>query len=155
MFLFLIGIPLTVLLHETGHGLGAISASTSNAHICLGKWNEKRKPSFQSGKLRFYLRWSYVGFCKWERTNKRQHMTALLGGPLASLLAAGLFLVLAQLISSGGIHTILTGLLYMNVSIFLMTIIPITYPSWLSHYGSRESDGLQLLRLLIKRDASD
>ncbi|MFC4736241.1 hypothetical protein ACFO4L_06525 [Bacillus daqingensis] len=148
--LFVVGIPLSVFLHETGHGLGAISASHSKAQIYLGNWNDNRKRSFQLGKLQFYLSWSYAGFCKWEYINKRQHLTALLGGPLLSLLAAGFFSILAQLIPSGELHTILNGLLYMNASIFLLTAIPITYPRWISCYGGCASDGLQLLRLMVK-----
>lgn len=64
---YLLVCPITVILHEIGHGLGVIISSKYNAHIYLGNRNEKNRENFRLGRLHFHIIWSFVGYCSWEK----------------------------------------------------------------------------------------
>lgn len=149
LLFYLVICPITVLLHEIGHGLGVILSSKAHAHIYLGNINEKNIENFRLGRLHFHIIWSFVGYCSFGKTlNKRQRVIALLGGPAMSLLISLLCLLIALNIPGGDIHSLLRGTAILNFFQFFFTIIPITYPRWMFGYGGLPSDGLQLLRLL-------
>lgn len=148
LFYFLV-IPISVLMHELGHGLGVIISSKSHAHIYLGNTNEKNKENFRLGRLHFHIIWSYVGYCSLEKIlTNRQRVIALVGGPVMSLLMTLLFLLFTFNTSHGDLRSLLWSTTTFNFLQFLVTIIPITYPRWMLGYGGHPSDGLQLLRLL-------
>ena len=149
IFFYLFVLPMSVLLHEVGHGLGVIISSKNHARIYVGFANEKNKENFRLGRLHFHIIWSYVGYCYWgDGLNNRQRIISLVGGPAMSLLISLLCLLFALNIPDGDIRSLLRGTAILNFIQFFFTIIPITYPRWMLGYSGLPSDGLQLLRLL-------
>ncbi|WP_026906747.1 hypothetical protein [Paucisalibacillus globulus] len=149
LLFYILVIPISVLLHEIGHGLGVVWTSKSNAHVFLGNRNKENKESFRLGRLHFHIYWSFIGFVCWEgKLTKRQRAVALAGGPIMSLLLMVILGVVALLVTQGDLRSFLWSATIFNLLQFLVTIIPITYPRWMGAYYGHPSDGLQLLRLL-------
>ncbi|QQZ08378.1 hypothetical protein [Heyndrickxia vini] len=149
LLFYILVIPLCVLLHEIGHGIGVVSTSKSHAYVYLGNSNKENKENFRLGRLHFHLHWSYVGYASWEGTLKsRQRATALAGGPIMSLLVAILCGLIAISVPQGELPSFFWWTAIFNFSQFFVTIIPITYPTWMGAYKGHPSDGLQLIRLL-------
>ncbi len=150
---YILLIPFFILLHEVGHGLGAVISSNSHVHIYLGTKNEKNKENFKIGKLHFHIIWSYIGFAYWEaELNKRQKVAALAGGPLMSLLLTLIFGWLTIITSQSELHQLFFGSLVFNLFQFITTIIPVKYPRWMGGYSGFKSDGLQLLGILRSKN---
>lgn len=148
LFFMIVG-PACTLLHEIGHGVGAIATSKSNVHIYLGKINKNNKENIKLGRLHFHIQWSFAGFAHWGKgLDKRQRAVALAGGPIMSLLLALLFGLLASFVSQSVWHQLVTWTAIYNLIQFLITVIPMTYPRWMGAYQGMSSDGLKLLRLL-------
>jgi len=149
LIFYLIVLPMTTLLHEIGHGLGVIVSSKAQAKIYLGNPDEKNMENFRLGRLHFHINWSYIGYCYWgSELNKQQRICTLLGGPAMSLLISVACFLFAFVISTGDLHSLLRGTAMLNLFQFIITIIPITYPRWMSGYSRQPSDGMQLLRLI-------
>lgn len=152
LIFFIVVAPTCTLLHEVGHGLGAISTSKSDVHIYLGKRTKDNKENFQLGRLHFHIQGSLSGFAQWEKgLDKRQRAVALAGGPIMSLLLVLLFGLLVSLISQSEVRQLMNWALMFNIIQFTGTIIPITYPRWMGGFSGLPSDGLQLLRLLREK----
>lgn len=140
---------MTILLHEIGHGLGVIVSSKAQAKIYLGKPDENNTENFRLGRLHFHINWSYIGYCYWGgQLTKQQRLCSLVGGPAMSLLISTACFLFAMNISTGDLHSLLKATAILNLFQFIITIIPITYPRWMSGYSGHPSDGLQLLRLI-------
>lgn len=147
---FFIGIiPLSFLLHEIGHGLGAVLMSDSDIHIYLGTKDEKNKQNFRIGRFTFHLQFAYMGFCRWdEDLTKRQNFFSLISGPLMTLLLMGSFLFLRDVVPEGNLRTLFVKAAEFNLILFLSTIIPFRYPRWMGKtMAGFPTDGLQLLWL--------
>lgn len=151
VFIFIIG-PFCTLLHEIGHGLGALLISQTEVHIYLGKNTEHNKETFELGRLHFHLQWSFaVGFTHWESGfDKRQKAMAIAGGPIMSLLLFLLFSLLALSVSQRELSQLINLTATFNLIQFVISMFPINYPRWLVGYRDFPSDGLQLLHLLKK-----
>ena len=142
---------MTTLLHEIGHGhgLGVIVSSKALAKIYLGNPDKKNTENFRLGRLHFHINRSYIGYCYWgNKLNKQQRVCSLIGGPAMSLLISVICFSFTINISTGDLHSILRATAILNLFQFIITIIPITYPRWISGYSGNPSDGLQLLRLI-------
>lgn len=151
-FLFyLIGIPVSVLLHEVGHAIGVIIFSKEESYVYLGSENDLNKKNFQIGRIHFHINRAYFGFCVVNnRTpfSKFQSVMFLVGGPLVSLLVfVASYLVKAD-VTHYEIKNFLNGIAYCNLFIFICTSIPIRYPKWLKPYAGLPSDGYQIYTLL-------
>ncbi|WP_017185871.1 hypothetical protein [Alkalibacillus haloalkaliphilus] len=144
-FLYIVLFPLCTLLHELGHSIAVTTMSKSHAKIYLGNKN-KSKLNFKIGRVHFSLNLSLNGYCSWENSlSNRQKLFALIGGPLMSLLLALAFGGISTLTASNTLTAFLIGIMLYNLIQFLITIIPIRYPKWISGY---DSDGSKILRLL-------
>lgn len=53
LIFYLIVVSICILLHEIGHGIGAVSSSNSHAHIYLGPRSENNKENFRLGRSPF------------------------------------------------------------------------------------------------------
>lgn len=149
LIFYLIVVPICILLHEIGHGIGAVSSSNSHAHIYLGPRSEHNKENFRLGRLHFHISWSFIGFAYWDTVlTNRQRAIALAGGPLMSLILAITFGVMTFSSVQSHLHSLLWWTTIFTFSQFLVTIIPVTYPRWMGGYSGYKSDGLQLLRIL-------
>ncbi|WHX25127.1 hypothetical protein QNH47_13215 [Virgibacillus halodenitrificans] len=60
---WLIVLPLTVLVHEIGHGIGGVLSTKERTMIILGPANQSNKRTFSIGRMDFYIKWAYFGFC--------------------------------------------------------------------------------------------
>src|SRR5699024_6033108 len=93
-------IPICLLLHEVGHGIGVVSISKSDVHIYLCVINEDNKENFSLGRLHFHIQWGFVGFTHWGKgLNKWKCAVAIAGGPIMSLLLVILIELLAWFIN--------------------------------------------------------
>jgi hypothetical protein len=147
---YILIIPMCVLLHEVGHGLGVVLSSGARASIYLGKFNEKEnKKNFHIGRLDFHIQWSYFGCCySAGDLKKNQELAFFIGGPLMSLILSLISFWLWSTTSDGVFHSLFQGITMFSITQFLITAIPIKYPKWMGSYSGFSSDGLQLLKIL-------
>lgn len=86
MLLYVVGIPISTLLHEIGHALGVIVCSKERAHVYLGA---KILPeSFRVGRIHFHIRWGLFGFCTPQNRSsltRKQSLGFIAGGPIMTL----------------------------------------------------------------------
>lgn len=154
LLLYIIGLPLIVLIHETGHALGLICSSKDGvARIHLGDLSNSNKENLRLGRIHFHIVWGLAGFCYYKTSNnisKPQGVVFMLGGPLISaILALFLYFLLRHPINTY-LDFFITGMFWLNLSQFIFTIIPIIYPKWWGPYGGMASDGSYVLQFLKK-----
>jgi len=149
--IYLIGIPVSVLLHEVGHALGVIIFSKEKSYVYLGSKNGLNKENFRIGRIHFHINWAYFGFCAVKNSppfSKFQSVMISVGGPIASLLLfVASYLVMAE-VTHYEIKNFLNGIAYFNLFMFICTSIPIRYPSWYKPYAGLPSDGYKIITLL-------
>ncbi|MFE4708676.1 hypothetical protein [Peribacillus simplex] len=132
LLFYVLVIPIIVLMHEIGHGIGVVCISKSHVHVYLGSRNEGNKENLKLGRLHLHIYWSYVGYAVWDgNLDKRQKAIALAGGPFMSLLLGILFGIMVIVVPPGDLHSFLWGITIFNISQFVLTTIPITYPRWM------------------------
>ncbi|GGB37943.1 hypothetical protein GCM10011409_14230 [Lentibacillus populi] len=151
-FLYIIGVPLTTLIHEIGHAAGLVClAKDGVARIYLGDFSDSNKENFQIGRIHFHIVWGAGGICKYEKPNDMttfQSVIVSLSGPLISaIFATILFFFLNSPINN---YFLISGLFWTNLLQFIGTIIPIIYPKWWGPYGGYPSDGYRVLKYLKK-----
>ena len=135
---------LTILIHETGHMLGYVLCVPEKAvpwRLEVGSGRQLLK----IGRLRIRLI-PFGGLFWLDDLSELPWKTAFCmtaGGPVASLLTAALLLAFGGSVFS---DSLCRWLFYCNLSQFIGTAIPLSYPSWMSSIP--ESDGKRLLRLL-------
>jgi len=64
---YVVGIPLSVLIHEIGHALGVILFSKEKVYVYLGTSNLSNKENFRIGRMHFHICWRYYGYCYLEK----------------------------------------------------------------------------------------
>lgn len=145
-------IPLCTLMHEIGHGIATVLSSNATAQIHLGNVNDTTKRNFKLGRLHFYLKWSYYGFCSSKGVlGKNQKLVSLIGGPLMSLLMVIILGLVIPLVSFGDVQSLMSSTAFFCGVQFLVTAIPVRYPRWMGSYYGQPSDGLQILTLLKEK----
>ncbi|MGE7931511.1 hypothetical protein [Viridibacillus arvi] len=146
---YLIGIPISVLLHEIGHALGVVLFSNEETHVYLGSKNDSNNENFQLGRIHFHINWAYFGFCAVNKNKltKLQFTLMSIGGPIVSLIlfSASYFLMVG--LSHFEPKNFFKGMTIINFVLFISTIIPIRYPNWIKPYAGLSSDGYQILKL--------
>lgn len=151
LLFYLIGIPVSILLHEVGHALGATLFTKEKALVYLGPINKFNKENFRIGRMHFHIKWAFFGFCDVKNSsnlNRIRNVFFLAGGPLASLVLFIAAFSVSTDLTHYGTKNFLNGVMYSNLSLFIFTSIPIIYPNWLKPYAGRPSDGHQILTLL-------
>lgn len=154
-FLFyLVGIPLSVLLHEVGHAIGIVMFSKEKAYVYLGPVNDDNKENFRLGRMHFHIKWAFFGFCIVKNRSdftKFNNILFLAGGPIVSLLLFIAAYFLSANFSHEGTQNFLQGVFYTNLSMFIFTSLPLIYPKWLPAFAGHPSDGYQILNILKSR----
>ncbi|WP_269409318.1 hypothetical protein [Lentibacillus daqui] len=87
--LYIIGLPLTTLIHEIGHAFGLVcSTKNGKARIYIGDFSDSNKENFKIGRIHFHIVWGVGGICKYEKDKmtKFQAVLTTIGGPLISAL---------------------------------------------------------------------
>lgn len=155
LLFIIILVPLSILIHELGHALIPGLFSNKPVKVVLGNITklEENKVKFQIGKFHFYFTLSLQGCCYTDLTtlSKSKKILFLLFGPLASLLVSLISFSSLGYIGNSFVREVIVYTANINFIMFLMTIIPITYPKWYL-YAGRKSDGLQIIEILKRRD---
>lgn len=148
--------PLTTFVHELGHALLALFLFKEPVEIRLGKPTTKSR--FKLGKLTIKIQpiSGWVGFTDFkipkEMNNSIQHAIVLLSGPIFSFMLSLICFILEAYLDLGAIPSFfLKTITNAAFAQFVMTIVPIKYPSFLGAYKSMASDGFQLMQLILKR----
>ena len=119
-------IQLATAFHELGHAIPAVIFSDDKVKMVLG--NKRLNKKLKINKLSISI-------------------MICIGGPLTSLIIG----VISFILSNSVIHEITSKLLVFsaiyNIFLFLLTIIPIIYPSWVGKLGGRLSDGYKAIRI--------
>ncbi|ANU25810.1 hypothetical protein [Planococcus versutus] len=156
---YLIGVPVSILLHEVGHALGITLFTKEKAHVYLGPANDNNEENFRIGRMHFHIKWAFFGFCFVKNRSDFTSFKSIMfsaGGPIISLLLCiAAYLVSADL-THYGTKNFLNGIIYFNLILFIFTSIPITYPNWWKPkpYAGRPSDGYQILTALKSKNNS-
>lgn len=150
LLLIVIVVPISLMLHEIGHGIGtALTSKTHHVHIYLGDVGDNNKENFQVGRFHFHLQWAFNGRCRWGGgLNKQQAFFSLLGGPILTALIMILCVFLLKLDIEGWLRIILIAFAEINLYILIFTLVPNQLPRRLGPNWSFPSDGLQIVRLL-------
>jgi hypothetical protein len=143
---------LATITHEFGHAIPVLVFTKSKVKIILGKNSTKSKIiNFKRLNIAIGGFSPFTGFVHWNASEmtKIQKLIATVGGPIVSLIIA----IFLYLLSINVKHNIVSQILYgsagYNLIQFIITIIPITYPTWWGEYRGHKSDGYKAL-LLIK-----
>lgn len=150
-FFWLLTVPLLTLLHEIGHALGGLVTTCGWVQASLGK----SRPSWtlRMGRLYVDLRafTGFVGFCHREHppATWRGEVLFYALGPATSILCAGVFLALSQTgtLVDPFLRSAASGALFQ----FIVTIVPVRYPSWLGAYAGYRSDGAAIIACVRAR----
>jgi len=59
---YLIGVPVSILLHEVGHALGVTLFTKEKAHVYLGPANDNNEENFRIGRMHFHIKWAFLVF---------------------------------------------------------------------------------------------
>ncbi|HLR01721.1 MAG TPA: hypothetical protein VK111_03175 [Virgibacillus sp.] len=151
MLLIVFGIPITVLIHETGHALGAVlSTKNAVARVYLGYYDDTNKVNMTMGRIHFHIVWGFGGFCWTDRIGmtKIQRFMTVAGGPtLSIILSIILFYFFYYKPFNMYINFMFVGMFWLNLNQVIFTIIPIVYPKWWGPYGGHTSDGYKLIQI--------
>ncbi|MGM0898620.1 MAG: hypothetical protein ACQEV0_12010 [Bacillota bacterium] len=155
LLIFLLAIPLSVLLHEVGHALGVVLSTKKDAYVYLGPANENNNENFRIGRIHFHIIWAHSGFCFVKNENELSRFSNIMfsaGGPVVSLLLVIFSYLVITDSTHFGLKNFFTGTLFVNLSMFIFTSIPITYPSWMKPYAGGYSDGYHILKSIRTKD---
>ncbi|GAC1648048.1 MAG: hypothetical protein NVS4B12_16210 [Ktedonobacteraceae bacterium] len=158
--------PFETLIHELAHALTSRILTKQPVQVYLGIIPQDdevfhplmKRPHtlvFTLAGITFHLKpfSGPVGFAHWEPVDEHELWTYL-AGPLASLLLAIIFSVTTYFARS---HTFSIWYYINEVTAiaaflqFVVTLLPIRYPSWWWLYAGYPSDGYQVLHILRSR----
>ena len=154
--LVLIVITMALFIHEMGHAITVLLRNKkAKAEVYLGSLSKEKKLKLSLGRITCYLTIAFSGRC-WvsnaeelpPSTNK-QRLIFFAGGPIASLLGFVALYFFSQLIS-GVLDIIINKIAFISLLIFLTSVIPFTYPSFLRNIGGLQNDGLKILNILVE-----
>ena len=150
---FAVILPFTTLVHELGHALVTIQLLKVPVEIRLGKTFKGEGLSFGKLTIKIQFMSGWVGFFRYNDADKNANRTRsiliLLAGPISSLLlGCTCFVLYSYLELTMIIQYILKAIMNAALAQFLLTIIPIKYPSIFGAYNGLTSDGYKILRLM-------
>ena len=147
---YLVLVPALVLVHELAHAAMRLALLPGEIRVTVGidpRW-EATLGRLEIGIDPSGWRAWWPGLCRSAATPEGHRGVAIaLAGPLSSLVA-GVGLLVATAMTSGALEDVCrTGAIWALLQV-LVTIVPMTYPSWLPGYDGHESDGKRALRHL-------
>lgn len=162
LFLFFIVVfvrPITVLLHELGHGLTALLVTRGKVSLFLGSYGDRGKGyRFGFGRLELYISkgiyYQGAGLCIVESTNLSiaRRMAYIAMGPGASLVAAVLFFALGTSTWVNEDIARMAIFCFLSASLDLViNLVPRKAPITLHDGGKTYNDGRLLLMLWSRR----
>jgi tetratricopeptide (TPR) repeat protein len=153
--ILLIAHPITVLLHELGHAIPAILFTRKKVTVYIGSYGETTKSfRFRLGLLEFWIRKSLfwkTGMCSPSSTKMSlfKKVLFILGGPLASLIIAGVTSYFVfRYDMHGALKMIMAFFTLCAIWDFVTNIIPNHVPQILPNGEVCYNDGAKLRQLL-------
>lgn len=148
--LYVAFLPVLVFLHELGHAIVGLAATDGAVRVEIGDEPER---TLTLGRLTVAAAplSGGVGFCRYGgEMASRQRIAFSLAGPAVSLLVClGAFGLLRGVTMGPYAEFLLTGTVYGAGWQFLVTIVPIRYPTWFpGAYVGLPSDGRRALDAL-------
>lgn len=137
-----------LFIHEMGHAIAVIlQHKKAKAEIFFGSSSKEKKLKLTFGRITCYLTVALSAFCQTANpeglppATARQRVVFLAAGPFASFVGfAALFTAL--FFYSGVASNLIDRLAFVNFLLFVTSLIPMHYPSFL---GGLPTDGLQIL----------
>ena len=149
LFTGIIFVQFATVIHELGHAIPVLLFTKKAVIIMLG--NADKKYSFKFGRVTFeFGRFAPVtGYLRCDSSSLPKVIRVLLtiGGPLASLCLGLAMLYLAKLYTDIKMSNMLLYFSYYSFYVFIVTAIPIMYPSWWGDYAGKPSDGYRLVNI--------
>lgn len=145
---------LTTLFHELGHAIPALAFSDKEVKVYVGSYGDiSNTLKLGLGRLKIFLKFNFfdwkLGMCTHASVrNVWQRLFIIIGGPIASLIVASIFLFF---IIKGELsdHWIFVSAAFMLAAVvdFVTNIYPSEMPVTFHDNSVGYSDGQQLLRL--------
>ena len=147
-------ISIALAIHEMGHAISIVLHNKqAKAEVYLGSISKENKWKLSFGRITCYLTIAFSGICyvanaeELPSTTNKQRLLILVGGPIASLLGFVVLYVISHY-SSGVLGNIINTTAMTSFCIFLFSLIPFKYPSFLKNIGGAQTDGLKMLKIL-------
>lgn len=150
-------IQATTILHELAHALLMLLLTDSHVVLLVGSTNQNNGVKISlSNRFDIELKGFLpgVGMIQWDKNNELsdfQKALTFVCGPLMNLALFSILLAYTKAV--GRLKQSFLVAFTMNYALlgFLVTIVPIIYPKMWIGYGGLQSDGYQLLQLLMGR----
>lgn len=156
IIIFWLGLMIIALIHEVGHMAGyKLAKGDDDWSIILGVGKRLFKTNHMCVHI---VPWS--GMFQWQKTQpftKKENILISAGGPIFSLVLALFFLIFQSVVPEGvsifidNFRPINTLVRNYNIVMFITSIIPMKYPSFIPLIGNHASDGMQILKLLQQK----
>ncbi|WP_176555734.1 M50 family metallopeptidase [Virgibacillus ndiopensis] len=151
MFVALI-LPFTTFVHELGHSLVASRLLKVPVEIRLGKRFEGRGLTFGRLTLKIQPLSGWVGFFSYDVSSEKEsrinNIFIFLAGPISSLILCSTCFVLIYYVNFPSIFDyLMKAVANAALAQFVITIIPIKYPSFFGAYNGISSDGYKVIKL--------
>jgi hypothetical protein len=142
--------PLVLLLHELAHAAMALSLTRGKVLVVVGYGPAL---SLTVGRLAVRLSPLAASGCCVHRKTRAAGDEALIAaaGPVASLLVAVLGWRISEAIGSGFAGGLVAAAGLVSAAVTLVTALPVSYPRALAVGDDPASDGLHVLRALLRR----
>lgn len=147
----LLMITASLFIHEMGHAVAVLlQHKKAEAEIFFGSSSKEKKLKLTFGRITCYLTVALSAFCRTSNRESlppatvKQRVVFLAAGPLASFLGFAIFFNTLWFYS-GVAANVIERLAFVNFLLFITSLIPMHYPSFL---GGLPTDGLQILNQL-------
>lgn len=145
---------ITTLFHEMGHALPSLAFSDEAVTVYVGSYGDLTNTQmFKIGRLTIYFKFNFfdwkIGMCTGARdVTLLQHAIIILGGPLASVLIAGLIYLCIDNSDNQILVFFASAFAVAAITDFFINIIPSNSSIQMHDGGIMYNDGQQLLGLI-------
>ncbi len=147
--------PLTILIHELGHGIAALLLTNEKVTIYLGSYGDPDSYKMEFGRLTFFLKLSLAlwgkGACFPHQQNLsiNRNLWITFFGPFASLLVGGTALYFAVITDLDGFASVFVAVLLVSCILdFIFNMMPLSEPIRFHDGTLIYNDGMQIMQSL-------
>jgi len=146
---WLVVLPLTILVHELGHACVILGLLRRPVMVELGSGPKGYDITLGLLTIRLRLLSGPIGFCRYDDEGVTLESSVLfdLAGPLASL---GFAVLIYKINQTDALSPLFAGIfasaVYAAAVNFVVTAVPVTYPSWCGPYAGMQSDGYRFCK---------
>ncbi|WP_456279404.1 site-2 protease family protein [Bacillus sp. AK128] len=147
---------MTTFVHELGHAVVASKLLKVPVEIRLGKKFKGNGLTIGRLTVKVQAVSGWVGFFSYnvppEKVNRAHNIAIFLAGPFSSLLLCCIcFLLISYVSFPTAINFFMKSVMNAALVQFIITTIPIRYPSFFGAYRGISSDGYRVVKLLQRR----